>query len=158
MFNLISLIKAAGYFGMFGILFAETGLLVGVIFPGDSLLFTAGFLASQGFLKIGVLCLVTFLGAVIGEERRLPDVPRYDHDDLARIFLWAKEEIEKLLGQRGPERRLIIDQEKMFRAVSHLRGRQYIDTGKDRSGHAQRPSLTTNPQSLIPNHYPVVPY
>ena len=68
MFNLISLIKAAGYFGMFGILFAETGLLVGVIFPGDSLLFTAGFLASQGFLKIGVLCLVTFLGAVIGDN------------------------------------------------------------------------------------------
>jgi membrane-associated protein len=68
MFDLISLIKAAGYIGMFGILFAETGLLVGVVLPGDSLLFTAGFLASQGFMSIGTLCLVTFLGAVIGDN------------------------------------------------------------------------------------------
>jgi membrane-associated protein len=68
MFDLISLIKAAGYFGIFGILFAETGLLVGVVFPGDSLLFTAGFLSSQGFFNIYGLCLVTFLGAVVGDN------------------------------------------------------------------------------------------
>ncbi|MBI2552775.1 VTT domain-containing protein [Candidatus Uhrbacteria bacterium] len=67
MFDLISLIKAAGYFGVFGIVFAESGLLIGFFFPGDSLLFTAGFLASQGFLNIWVLALGSFICAVAGD-------------------------------------------------------------------------------------------
>ncbi len=41
------LITAAGLFGIWGILFAETGLLVGFFFPGDSLLFLAGVAASS---------------------------------------------------------------------------------------------------------------
>ena len=28
----------------------------------------------------------------------MPEVPRYDHDDLARIFIWVKERIESLLN------------------------------------------------------------
>ena len=68
MFDIIPFIKAAGYLGVFGVLFAETGLLVGVILPGDSLLFTAGFLASMGYLHIVPLCLVTFAGAVLGDN------------------------------------------------------------------------------------------
>src|SRR4051812_25013273 len=35
---------------MMAILFAECGLLVGFFLPGDSLLFTAGLLVSQGLL------------------------------------------------------------------------------------------------------------
>lgn len=68
MFDIIPFIKAAGYLGIFGVLFAETGLLFGVVFPGDSLLFTAGFLASMGYLHIAPLCLVTFAGAVLGDN------------------------------------------------------------------------------------------
>ena len=46
------LIKTAGLVGVIVIVFAESGLFFGFFFPGDSLLFTAGFLASQGFLPI----------------------------------------------------------------------------------------------------------
>ncbi len=68
MFDLISLIKTAGYFGLFGIVFAESGLLLGFFLPGDSLLFTAGFLASQGFLNIWFLLPIIFIGAVLGDS------------------------------------------------------------------------------------------
>jgi membrane-associated protein len=40
------LITTVGLLGIWGILFAETGLLVGFFFPGDSLLFLAGVAAS----------------------------------------------------------------------------------------------------------------
>ncbi|MFA5886657.1 MAG: VTT domain-containing protein [Patescibacteria group bacterium] len=68
MFDLVALIKTAGYFGLFGIIFAESGLLIGFFFPGDSLLFTAGFLASQGFLDIWLLMGLTFIAAVLGDS------------------------------------------------------------------------------------------
>ncbi|MEJ7762858.1 MAG: VTT domain-containing protein [Thermomicrobiales bacterium] len=61
------LIRTIGYVGLFAIIFAETGLLIGFFLPGDSLLFTAGFLASQGHLNIGLLVLVCFVAAVIGD-------------------------------------------------------------------------------------------
>ena len=67
-FNLIPFIKGAGYLGLFAIIFSESGLFVGFFLPGDSLLFTAGFLASQGFLNIWVLMGVTFIGAVLGDS------------------------------------------------------------------------------------------
>lgn len=67
-FDLVELVKTAGYFGVFGIVFLESGLLIGFFFPGDSLLFTAGFLASQGFLDIKVLIVGCFLAAVIGDS------------------------------------------------------------------------------------------
>jgi membrane-associated protein len=41
-------IAALGLAGIAAIVFAETGLLIGFVLPGDSLLFTAGFLAAQG--------------------------------------------------------------------------------------------------------------
>ncbi len=66
-FDLESLIRAAGYLGLFGIIFAETGLLIGFFLPGDSLLFTAGFLASQDYLNIWLLVAVCFVAAVTGD-------------------------------------------------------------------------------------------
>lgn len=66
--DLITLIKSVGYLGIFTIVFLESGLLVGFFFPGDSLLFTAGFLASQGFLDIGILILGCFIFAVLGDS------------------------------------------------------------------------------------------
>lgn len=68
LFDLPNLIKAVGYAGLFGIVFAESGLFVGFFLPGDSLLFTAGFLASQGFLDVKTLMLITFLGAILGDS------------------------------------------------------------------------------------------
>lgn len=68
MFDLVALIKTVGYLGIFGIVFAESGLFIGFFLPGDSLLFTAGFLASQGFLNIFVLVVGCFVAAVIGDS------------------------------------------------------------------------------------------
>ena len=48
--DLQDLLRAVGYIGLFAIVFAESGLLIGFFLPGDSLLFTAGFLA---FAEIG---------------------------------------------------------------------------------------------------------
>lgn len=65
-FNLVDFIKAAGYTGLFAVVFAETGLFLGFFLPGDSLLFVAGFLASQGFLNIWALTSLLFVAAVTG--------------------------------------------------------------------------------------------
>lgn len=67
-FDLVELIKTAGYLGVFTIVFLESGLLIGFFFPGDSLLFTAGFLASQGFLDIKILIAGCFIAAVTGDS------------------------------------------------------------------------------------------
>ncbi|OGF87720.1 hypothetical protein A3B19_02080 [Candidatus Giovannonibacteria bacterium RIFCSPLOWO2_01_FULL_46_32] len=66
--DLVSLIKAAGYAGLFVIVFAESGLFIGFFLPGDSLLFTAGFLASQGFLNIWALAPLVFSAAILGDN------------------------------------------------------------------------------------------
>jgi len=66
--GLTILIKTVGYFGLFGIIFAESGLFLGFFLPGDSLIFTAGVLASQGFLNIWTLITILFLGAVLGDN------------------------------------------------------------------------------------------
>lgn len=66
--DLITLIKTVGLLGIFGIVFAESGLFIGFFLPGDSLLFTAGFLASQGYFHISALVILSFLGAVLGDS------------------------------------------------------------------------------------------
>ncbi len=67
-FDIISLIKTVGLVGVWGIVFAESGLFFGFFLPGDSLLFTAGFLAAQGYLNIWALAIGSFLAAVIGDS------------------------------------------------------------------------------------------
>lgn len=66
--DLIKIIESIGYVGLFAIIFAESGLFVGFFLPGDSLLFTAGFLASQGFFNILLLTPMTFIAAVAGDN------------------------------------------------------------------------------------------
>jgi membrane-associated protein len=66
--DLTTLIQTVGYFGLFGIVFAESGLLIGFVLPGDSLLFTAGFLASQGFFNIYLLTAIICVGAILGDS------------------------------------------------------------------------------------------
>ena len=62
------LISTAGLVGVILIIFCETGLFFGFFFPGDSLLFTAGFLASQGYIPFAYVLIGTFLAAVIGDS------------------------------------------------------------------------------------------
>jgi membrane-associated protein len=63
-----SLIETFGTLGVFAIVFAESGLLIGFFLPGDSLLFTAGLLASRGFSNIVLLMVGCALSAVIGDQ------------------------------------------------------------------------------------------
>lgn len=65
--DLPSLIKAVGYVGLTAIVFIETGLLVGFFLPGDSLLVTAGLLASQGFLNVWVVGALLSVAAIVGD-------------------------------------------------------------------------------------------
>ncbi len=65
-----ALIRWGGYTLLFAIVFAETGLLIGFFLPGDSLLLTAGLLASvEGSpLAIGPLLAVLSVAAVLGDS------------------------------------------------------------------------------------------
>lgn len=67
-FDLPALITAIGHLGVFGIIFAESGLFFGFFLPGDSLLFTAGLLASEGYLSIGLLILGSVVAAIAGDS------------------------------------------------------------------------------------------
>ena len=68
--DLVELIKWAGVLGVAIIVFAESGLLIGAFLPGDSLLFTAGFLTYTGLLSIDInlLVLILFVAAVLGDS------------------------------------------------------------------------------------------
>jgi len=67
-FDLMGLIQTTGYAGLFAVIFAESGLFFGFFFPGDSLLFTAGLLASQGFFKLWILVPLLILAAILGDN------------------------------------------------------------------------------------------
>ncbi len=56
------------YFGLFFIVFAETGLAVGFFLPGDSLLVVSGLFAAAGKLNITLILIAFFLGSVIGDN------------------------------------------------------------------------------------------
>jgi len=66
--NLEQLIEHVGYVGLFAIVFAESGLFFGFFLPGDSLLLTAGLLASRGILNIAILIPILFIAAVLGDS------------------------------------------------------------------------------------------
>src|SRR6266568_892724 len=57
-----------GYAALFGIVFSETGLLVGFFLPGDSLLFTVGVVAGAGHLDILLVNGLLMLAAMIGDS------------------------------------------------------------------------------------------
>jgi membrane-associated protein len=50
------------------IIFAESGIPLGFVLPGKSLLFTAGLLASQGRLSLPILLVGCVLGAIAGDQ------------------------------------------------------------------------------------------
>ncbi len=66
--NLPLLIETVGYIGLGSIVFAESGLFFGFFLPGDSLLFTAGILASQGHLDIALVIVISVIAAIVGDS------------------------------------------------------------------------------------------
>jgi len=66
--NLPELVQWAGLFGLAAIIFSETGLLIGVFLPGDSLLVTAGLLAARGYLNVYALAPVLTVAAICGNS------------------------------------------------------------------------------------------
>ena len=61
------LIKSFGLLGIFFIVFAESGLFFGFLFPGDSLLLTAGLFASRGDLNLILLIALSTIAAITGD-------------------------------------------------------------------------------------------
>lgn len=61
-----ALIAWGGYVGLTLIIFAETGLLIGFFLPGDSLLITAGILASQGNFNVWLLAVLLSAASIVG--------------------------------------------------------------------------------------------
>jgi membrane-associated protein len=59
-----------GYAALFGVVYSETGLLVGFFFPGDSLLFTVGVVAGagNGQLKIALVIVILASAALLGDS------------------------------------------------------------------------------------------
>jgi membrane-associated protein len=66
--NLTELVQWAGLFGLAAIIFSETGLLIGVFLPGDSLLVTAGLLAARGYLNAYALTPLLTAAAISGNS------------------------------------------------------------------------------------------
>jgi membrane-associated protein len=73
LFDAHSIVSDLGLLGILAILFAETGLLIGLAFPGDSLLFIAGVAASG-------------TGAALLNENQLPIALLFIGAPLAAIF------------------------------------------------------------------------
>src|SRR6202047_1326613 len=57
-----------GYALLAGIVFAETGLLVGLFLPGDSLLFTVGVVVGAGRLDIVQICALLAVASILGDQ------------------------------------------------------------------------------------------
>ncbi len=62
------LIQWGGTVGVTAIIFAETGLLIGFFLPGDSLLVSAGLLASKGLFDVYLLGLVLSVASIAGNS------------------------------------------------------------------------------------------
>ena len=68
MFNSEHIVQTGGLLVVSLMIFAESGLLVGIILPGDSLLLAAGVFAGKGKLPIVWLIALVIISAIIGYE------------------------------------------------------------------------------------------
>jgi len=121
LFDAHSIVTDLGLLGILGILFAETGLLIGLAFPGDSLLFVAGVAASGTgaallngnqlpvaplFIGAPIAAITgSFVGRWIGAKygRKLFDRPDGRFFTQARVV-----QTEKWLGKYGIGKALVL--------------------------------------------------
>jgi membrane-associated protein len=113
-----TLLTTFGTVGIFVILFAETGLLIGFFLPGDSLLFTAGLLASGAsaatavHLSLPWVLVAAAAGALLGAQtgwligRRAGRVLR-DRTRRPKIAA-AMDRSAHLLERYGPGRAIVL--------------------------------------------------
>ena len=98
-FDVEALVKAVGYAGLFAIIFAETGLLIGFFLPGDTLLISAGLLISQDkvnlelWFLIPLLILAAVVGDAVGYQFGRHAGPRLFRKEDGRIF--RKDHLER---------------------------------------------------------------
>ena len=65
---MLNLLGVYVYFGLWFVVFAETGLAVGFFLPGDSLLVVSGLFAAAGKLNVAFVLMAFFLGSVLGDS------------------------------------------------------------------------------------------
>lgn len=63
----VAIVKTGSYLGIALVIFMESGIFLGLFFPGDSLLFIAGLLSATGFLEIKLLILIVVGAAILGD-------------------------------------------------------------------------------------------
>jgi membrane-associated protein len=68
LYHFEELIRWGGHIVLVAIVFSETGLLAGFFLPGDSLLVTAGLLASTNLLNVWLLLAELSAAAVLGDN------------------------------------------------------------------------------------------
>jgi len=68
MFNVTHLIETGGLLLIAAIVFAESGMMVGLFFPGDTLLLSAGVLAATGKLSITSVIIVVAIASIVGDN------------------------------------------------------------------------------------------
>ena len=109
MFDVDNLLSSFGLAGIMIIIFMETGILIGFIFPGDTLLFTAGIMAASDnpFAPLWALCLCIPMAAVIGDQVGYTLGRRYGQAALeSRVLNWigpdAVTKTEEFFSRYGP--------------------------------------------------------
>lgn len=68
MLDVNSILQGGGLLLIALVIFAESGMLVGFLFPGDTLLFSAGILAASGQLPIAETIMIIALAAILGDN------------------------------------------------------------------------------------------
>ncbi len=67
-FDVVAVLQAGGYVGIATIVFAESGILLGIFLPGDSLLFAGGLLSATGFFSFPLLITLVVVAAILGDS------------------------------------------------------------------------------------------
>jgi membrane-associated protein len=67
-FDVDTIIRTGGLLAIAAIVFAESGILIGLVLPGDSLLIAAGLFAADGKLPIEWLIPIVIVAAIVGYE------------------------------------------------------------------------------------------
>ena len=121
LFDANSVVSTLGLAGVLGIIFMETGLLIGLVFPGGEVVFLAGLAASgaganvlgEAKLSAPLLFALAPIAAIVGGEvgywfgrtygRKFFDRPdnRYFNQKMVRT-------VEKWLGKYGPRKALVL--------------------------------------------------